>query len=137
MTAPAVLGYLDTNLFVHALYPDDPHYPRCRALIAALADGTATGWLDVVVVYELTFILARRRRFPERAAIERYLRGILAAPGVQVDNRPTLLAALGRWATRGVGFADAWLLARAQATGRPVCSVNERDFGGVPNAFRV
>lgn len=101
MSVPATLGYLDTNLFVHALYPNDPHYPRCRALLAALADVTATGWLDVVVVYELTFILARRRRFPDRQAIERYLRGILAAPGVQVDDRATLLAALGRWRAPG------------------------------------
>ena len=39
MTAPVALGYLDTNLFVHALYPNDPHYPRCRALLAALVEG--------------------------------------------------------------------------------------------------
>jgi hypothetical protein len=39
VTAPIALGYLDTNLFVHALYPNDPHYPRCRALLAALAAG--------------------------------------------------------------------------------------------------
>jgi predicted nucleic acid-binding protein len=134
VSAPAPLGYLDTNLFVHALYPNDPHYPRCRALLAGLAAGTATGWLDVVVVYELTFILARRRRFPDRPAIERYLRGILAAPGVQADDRATVLAALSRWATHGVSFADAWLLTRAQATGQPICSVNDRDFG-VPNTF--
>jgi predicted nucleic acid-binding protein len=136
MSAPATLGYLDTILFVHALYPNDSHYPRCRALLAGLATGTATGWLDVVVVYKLTFILARRRRFPDRPAIERYLRGLLAAPGVQVDDRPALLAALGRWATRGVGFADAWLLTRAQATGLPRCSVNDRVFDGAPNTFR-
>lgn len=136
MTAPAALGYLDTNLFVHALHPNDPHAPRCRALLTALADGTATGWLDVVVVYELTFILARRRRFPDRAAIERYLRGIIAAPGVQTEDRQTLLAALSRWTMHGVGFADAWLLARAHATGLPICSVNARDFSGIPNTFQ-
>lgn len=58
MTAPAVLGYLDTTLVVHALYPNDPHPPRCRALLAALADGTATGWLDVVVVDDRPTLLA-------------------------------------------------------------------------------
>ena len=56
---------------------------------------------------------------------------------MRAEDRPTLLAALGSWATRGVGFADAWLLARARATGQPICSVNERDFGGVPNTFRA
>ncbi len=37
-----MLGYLDTNTFVsytHTLYPNDPRYTRCCALLAALADG--------------------------------------------------------------------------------------------------
>jgi hypothetical protein len=42
---------------------------------------------------------------------------------------------LQRWASQGVGFADAWLLARALANGRPVCSANARDFAGVTNTF--
>ena len=30
------LGYLDTNVFVHALFPQDVQYARCRAIVADL-----------------------------------------------------------------------------------------------------
>ena len=45
MSVSGELGYLDTNLFVHALYPNDPHYPRCRTILTALAEGEATALL--------------------------------------------------------------------------------------------
>ena len=38
MSAVRQLGWLDTNLFIHALFPRDPHYPRCQELLRALAD---------------------------------------------------------------------------------------------------
>jgi predicted nucleic acid-binding protein len=135
MSVTGDLGYLDTNLFVHALYPNDPHYPRCHAILAALADDHASGWLDAIVVYELTFILARRRRFPDRQAIARYVRGIIDAPGVMAADKQALLMALDRWMTQGVGFADAWLYARSVTDGTSICSVNSRDFGGVLNTY--
>jgi predicted nucleic acid-binding protein len=129
------LGYLDTNIFVHHLYPNDRHYSRCRAIVAALEDGSATGWLDATIVYELTFILARGRRLPNRRAIAEYVQSIIAMPGVKAEEPQVLAAALERWAARGVGFADAWLFARALADGRPICSVNARDFTEVGNTF--
>jgi predicted nucleic acid-binding protein len=135
MSVMGDLGYLDTNLFVHVLYPNDPHYPRCRAILSALADDQAIGWLDAIVVYELTFILARRRRFPDRQAIARYVRGIIEAPGVMAPDKQVLIAALDRWVTQGVGFADAWLYVRSANDGKSICSANSRDFGGVQNTY--
>jgi predicted nucleic acid-binding protein len=135
MSVTGDLGYLDTNLFVHALYPNDPHYPRCRAILSTLADDQAVGWLDAIVVYELTFILARRRRFPDRQAIARYVRGIIEAPGVMAPDKQALLTALDRWVAQGVGFADAWLFARSVTDSVSICSANSRDFGGVQNTF--
>jgi len=129
------LGFLDTNLFVHSLYSNDRHYARCRQIIATLEDGSAQGWLDVTIVYELTFILARGRRFTDRMAIAHYVQSIISLAGVDVENEDFLLAALDRWARRGVGFADAWLFVQAMATGRPVCTVKMRDFGGASNTF--
>lgn len=129
------LGYLDTNLFVHALFQADGPYPRCRALISTLNAGTARGQLDPFVVHELTYVLLRLRIFADRAAVEVYLRTILQAPGVQAPQRDLLLAALSRWASRGGGFVDAWLATRALADGEPVCSANARDFPDVENTF--
>lgn len=135
MSVSGELGYLDTNLFVHALYPNDPHYPRCRALLTALAEGEATGWLDAIVVYELTFVLGRRRRFPDRQAIARYVGGIIETPGVVAADKGLLLVALERWVAQGIGFADAWLFACSAAANVAVCSANARDFQDVPNTY--
>ena len=129
------LGFLDTNLFVHSLYSNDRHYARCREIIAALEDGSAQGWLDATIIYELTFILARGRRFTDRMAIASYVQNIISLAGVHVENEDLLMAAIDRWARRGVGFADAWLFVQAMATGQPVCTVNLRDFSGVSNTF--
>jgi predicted nucleic acid-binding protein len=129
------LGYLDTNLFVHALFPQDTQYARCRAIVADLEQGVATGWLDPLVIHELTYVLLNLRRFSDRAAVERYLRGIVRSPGVQSAERDTILAALSRWASRGGGFVDAWRATRALEQGHSVCSVNARDFPDVPNTF--
>jgi predicted nucleic acid-binding protein len=129
------LGYLDTNIFVHNLHPKVENYARCREIITALEEGRATGRLDATVVYELTFILARSRRFPDRPAIAEYVQSILTMTGVIVEDLETLKTALERWATRGVGFADAWLFARALADETSVCTANARDFPGVRNTF--
>lgn len=129
------LGYLDTNLFVHALFPNDAHASRCQALLSALDEGRAEGWLDPLVIHELTYVLLNLRRFPDRTAVEAYLRDLLRAPGVRAPQRALLLAALARWASRGGGFVDAWLATLALAEGQPVCSVNARDFPDVRNTF--
>ena len=129
------LGYLDTNIFVHNLYPNDRHYLRCREIIAALESGAAQGWIDRTVIYELTFILARGRRFPDRSALAEYVRSIITMVGVRVEDEVLLITALDRWAVHGVSFADAWLFVQAMADGQPVCTVNARDFKGVVNTF--
>lgn len=129
------IGYLDTNLFVHALFPRDPQYARCRAILTALGQGTAEGRLEPTVVHELTYVLLKLGRFPDRAAVEVYLRSILGAPGIHAPERNLLLAALSRWASRGGGFVDSWLATRALTEGQPVCSANVRDFPDVRNTF--
>lgn len=128
-------GRLDTNIFVHALFPRDTQYARCRAIIAALGDGSGEGWLDPLVVHELTYVLLRVRQFRDRAAIGIYLRDLLRMPGLQTAQRSLLLTALARWATRGGGFVDAWLATLALGDGQPVCTANARDFPDVRNTF--
>ena len=89
---PEQLGWLDTNLFVHALFPRDPHHARCRAIVRALEEGRAEGWLDPLVVHELSYVLSRLgQRFPTRTAIEEYLRGILLINAIHADDKAGLL----------------------------------------------
>jgi predicted nucleic acid-binding protein len=128
-------GYLDTNIFVHALFPRDAQHARCRTILAALEQGTGEGILDPLVIHELTYLLLRLPHFLDRAAVEVYLRDLLRMTGVQASQRSLLLAALSRWASRGGGFVDAWLATLALTDGQPVCSANVRDFPDVDNTF--
>ena len=132
---PVNLGWLDTNVFLHAITPGDPHGPRCRDLLKALEDGRADGWLAATVVHELSYVLSRRRAFPTRAAIAFYLSTVLSYPGARATDKALLLATVGRWAAGTMGFVDALLAELAARDGLPVCSVNARDFPATPNSY--
>ena len=133
---PVQLGWLDTNIFLHALLPNDRHYPRCRSILRALEEGRAEGWIDVTIVHELTYTLRRLPGFGDRALICAYIEQILGVAQIRADDKQALREALGNWLQRD-GFVDVWLAVLAERRGLPVCSVNERDFPvGLDNTFR-
>lgn len=132
---PVDLGWLDTNIFVHAVTLGDPHRARCLDLLDALSDGRATARLAPTVAHELSYVLSRRQAFSTRVTIAAYLHNILAAPGVLADDKPGLSAAVERWAAGAMSFVDALLAELAQRDGVPVCSVNARDFPTTPNSY--
>jgi predicted nucleic acid-binding protein len=132
-----LLGWLDTNLFVHSLFPRDPNGPSCRTILDRLERGDAEGWIAPVVVHELTYVLRRIPTFPNRAAIHDYIRQILLFDAIHAEDKEALLEALGRWQRLNVGFVDAWLAVLAHRRGMPVCSANRADFAGVPNTYPV
>jgi predicted nucleic acid-binding protein len=130
------LGLLDANIFVHPLYAHDPHAPRCQALIDAIERGDAEGWIDVMVIHELTYALRRAPGFADRSSIQVYIDKILAMPQLLADDKDALIAATERWAAAGVGFIDAWLATLADRRALPVCLVNGRDFqAGLDNTY--
>jgi predicted nucleic acid-binding protein len=129
------LGYLDSAVFVYALFPSDARHKRCKAILADLQTGEAEGRLDPLVLHELVTILPTLKQFPDRVAVARYLRGIVGARGVIAEQRDLLLAALVRWTERGGGFADAWLAILALTDGQLVCAPDAGAFPDVTNAF--
>lgn len=129
------LGWLDTNIFVHASYRRDPLFARCRAIMESLQSGEAVGWIDPLVIHELTYVLQRQAQFPTKRDAYQFIRDIVVSDGVHVVEQGDAMAALARWATQGVSFVDAWLYVTAQRKRMPVCSANRRDFVGVRNTF--
>lgn len=129
------VGWLDTNIFIHAIKINDPHRPRCLDLLKALEDGRAEGWLAPTVAHELSYVLSRLPHFNTRTAIGTYLNAILSYPGVRAADKPLLVATVARWAGDTMGFVDALLAELAQRDGLPVCSVNARDFPATPNSY--
>jgi len=138
MSTPTIqLGWIDTNIFLHSLLPNDPHYPRCRALIKALQEGRAEGWLDVTIVHELTYTLRRLPGYDNRALIRAYIERILGIAQIHADDKSALRETLLLWERQG-GFVDNWLATSARRRNLPVCSVNERDFSSdLDNTFRT
>lgn len=130
------LGWLDTNIFVHAVFPNDGQHRRCRELLLALEEGRATAFLSPLVVHELTYVLSRLPSFRSRADVYRYIHAFLLTDSIQMEEKEDVVRALALWANAGIGFVDAWLSAAATRTGMPICSVNERDFPGVANSYR-
>jgi predicted nucleic acid-binding protein len=130
------LGWLDTNIFVHAIIPGHKEYARCVQIIDALADGRAEGWITPVVLHELAYVLGRFPAYRSRAVVAAYLLDILDAPGVLAEDKPVLLATMGRWmAGVPLGFVDAYLAELAARDGLPVCSANACDFPATPNSY--
>ena len=129
------LGYLDSAVFVYALFPSDARHARCKTILADLQSGDAEGRLEPLVLHELIAILPTLKQFPDRAAVGRYLRGIVSARGVLIEQRDLLLAALVRWTERGGGFADAWLAILALTDGQMVCAPDAADLPDLPNSF--
>ncbi len=133
----AQYGWLDANIFIHALFLGDPHGAPCRTVLGHLLDGSGEGWLDPVTLHELTYVLPRvlPDKFARRQDVYEYLTGYLTCETVLGDDKPSLIEALRIWADTGGRFGDARTLALAHSRSMPVCTVNGRDFPDVRNAY--
>ncbi len=130
-------GWLDATIFVHALFENDPHMPRCRKILRALEDGRGEGWFDPVTIHELTYALpkARPQTFRTRDDVFHYLSRVLALDAVRAHDKESLIRSLRLWVDQRGKFGDARLIVLAERSGMPVCTVNERDFPGVRNTY--
>lgn len=102
-----------------------------------LQSGESEGWLDLIVLHELTYVLSRLK-FPglsSRAEIAQYVQRIIVLDSVHVDAKDELIETLALWAECGIGFADARLTLLASRRSLPVCSPNVRDFPGLRNTW--
>jgi predicted nucleic acid-binding protein len=129
-------GYLDTNVFMHALTHDE-HAQECIAFLDALERGAIVARLDPLVMHELTYTLSRFAKQLSRLDVGTYLVSILEWPGVQSD-KALLIDTVRRWSqTPGLSFVDAYLAAAAGRDAVPIYSKNVKELraqgADVPN----
>lgn len=130
-------GWLDTTIFCHVLFENDPHQGPCQRILEALENGQGEGWLDPIVIHELTYVLPRcNPSFRDRQQVFQYVVHFLLLDGIHTTNKEILIEMMRLWAETGLGFADARLTTLASADGLPVCSVNGDDFRGVENSYK-
>lgn len=106
-------AFLDTNVLVRHLTGEPPD-AAARAT-AALASGERFLLTDVVLA-ECVYVL---QSFYEvrRAQIAAFMRAAIAFPSIAVLDATTLLRALEAYELDRLDFADAYLVAQAEATG--------------------
>ena len=110
-----MIAFIDTNILVRHLTGDPPELAaRATKLLAAAAPRELR--LADLVLAEVVYVLQSLYRLPRGQTAE-CARAIVAFPAVLVDDPAMLLRAIEIYETNRLDFADAYLVAQAEATG--------------------
>ena len=111
--AAALTEFLDTNVLIRHLTGDPPEM-AARAT-RALADSDELLLADLIVA-ECVYVLEFFYEVP-RDRVAELLRAAIALPTIKTLDPATLLRALEVYEVDRLDFADAYLIAQAEATG--------------------
>ena len=111
--AATLTAFLDTNVLIRHLTGDPPDLAR-RAT-ATLAAGEPLLLTDLVLA-ECVYVLESFYEV-ERARVAQFMRAAMGLPGVETVDPTTLLRALEVYELDRLDFAEAYLVAQAEATG--------------------
>ena len=96
---------LDTNVLVRYLTHDDPTQTAAAVKLIDSLSPKEPGFLSVVVVAELVWVLEISYRF-KKTEIERVLRTLLQSKELVVERAEIVVQALRRFSASGADFAD-------------------------------
>jgi predicted nucleic-acid-binding protein len=111
--APALTAFVDSNVLIRHLTGDSPE-PAARAT-AALAAGDHLLLADLVLA-ECVYVLESFYGVA-RAQVAQLMRAAIALPTIRVLDEASLLRALEVYELERIDFAEAYLVAQAEATG--------------------
>ena len=117
-------AFVDTNVLVRHLTGDSPEHAARATRYLASADELL---LPDLIFAEVAYVLESFYEVP-RAEVARALRAILAFPAVRVLDEPLLLRAVEIYDVHRIDFADAYLVACAEATGVGVVASFDRSL---------
>ncbi|OGN87627.1 MAG: twitching motility protein PilT [Chloroflexi bacterium GWC2_73_18] len=117
-------AFVDTNVLVRHLTGDPPEHAARATRYLASADELL---LPDLIFAEVAYVLESFYEVP-RAEVARALRAILAFPAVRVLDEPLLLRAVEIYDAHRIDFADAYLVACAEATGVGVVASFDRSL---------
>jgi len=130
-------AWIDANVIVRHLTQDPPDQARqVLDLFRAAHDGIVVLWVDPITIAECVWVLTSIYRLP-RGDIARSLADIVAADGIEADDREMLIQALRLYAAHNVDFADALLAARTSHHRVTDIYSFDRDFDRLPNVVRL
>ncbi|MGQ9513272.1 PIN domain-containing protein [Thermodesulfitimonas sp.] len=128
----AVDAWLDTNVILRYLLRDNEELFATAAQVMTSAErGEVNLHLTPLIVAEVVWVLESFYGYP-REQVAEVVGAFATAGGIILEERETVLQALADYASLNVDFVDAYLAARACATGWPVCTFDKKDFARLP-----
>ncbi len=129
--------FVDTNVFVRLLTGDDPEKER-RSL--ALFQRAQRGEIGLVtsesVVAEVVFVLSGATYRVPRPAVATALRPVLINPGLRIDHKRSMMAALDLWEHSNLDFEDCLSVEHVRRAALAGIYSYDRDFDRVPGIVR-
>jgi predicted nucleic acid-binding protein len=126
-------AFLDTNVLIRHLTGDPPAQARRATAFLKRADELLVPDLilaEVVYVLESFYEVGRQR-------VAELVRAIIAFPAIIVVDEPLLLRALEVYEVEGIDFAEAYLVASAEASGVETIASFDRTIDRVTTIRRV
>jgi predicted nucleic-acid-binding protein len=125
--------FLDTNILIRHLTGDPPVQARRASAFLAAADELL---VPDLIVAEVVFVLDSFYEV-ERERVAELVRAVIGFPAIVVVDAPLLLRALEVYEVDRIDFADAYLVASAEATGVETIASFDRSIDRVPTVRRV
>ena len=119
MTEQVGAPYVDTDVLIRFLTGDDQaKQAESAALLARVESEELKLRMPDTAIADAVFVLSSPRlyRVP-RVDVRDMLAALVRLPGLEVDNRATVLAALDVFAETGVDFGDAMIVAAMRGSG--------------------
>jgi predicted nucleic acid-binding protein len=128
-----VTAFLDTNVLIRHLTGDPPAQARRATTFLQRAEELL---LPDLIVAEVVYVLESFYEV-ERARVAELVRAIIGYPAILVVDEPLLLRALEVYELERLDFADAYLVAGAEASGVGAIASFDRAIDRVATVRRV
>ncbi|HET7045175.1 MAG TPA: type II toxin-antitoxin system VapC family toxin [Gaiellaceae bacterium] len=126
-------AFLDTNVLIRHLTGDPPAQARRATTFLQRAEELL---LPDLIVAEVVYVLESFYEV-ERARVAELVRAIIGYPAILVVDEPLLLRALEVYELERLDFADAYLVAGAEASGVGAIASFDRAIDRVATVRRV
>lgn len=132
-SSPAVTAFVDTNVLLRHLTGDPPEQAARATAFLGRADALL---LSDLVVAETVYVLESFYEL-EPARVAELVRAMLAFPAIAVLDVDVLLRALEVYELYGLHFAEAYLVASAEAAGVEAIASFDQAIDRVPMVRRI
>jgi predicted nucleic acid-binding protein len=128
-----VSAFVDTNVLIRHLTGDPPAQARRATTFLEQADELL---LPDLTVAEVVYVLESFYEV-DRTRVAELVRAIVGFPAMVLIDEPVLLRALEVYEVNRLDFADAYLVATAEASGVGVIASFDRSIDRVPTVTRI